>query len=552
MTNNNRTTQSEAKLSLVDLGITRREFSQGEVDEAKRLYHLYGRHQGSRIVREMRWLGWSNFVLSDLFGSIRRNLKGLIVGLEWDGPISVQYLDTKRRKEVINDENQNVKSRNRRLSFKGWLKVTSPDWKWNWPYQNLIYKSLERVTREGSARMMLFLPPRHGKSEMVTVRYAAWRLYLNPSLRIIVTGHNQKLANRFSRKIRRVIGPDNHILSTERNAADEWETVEGGGVCAVGVGSGITGFGADLIIIDDPIRGRADAESQNNRERIWEWFNDDLHTRLEPAGSIILIQTRWHEDDLAGRLLKETEEGGEQWNVIRLPALAEADDPLGRKEGKALCPSRFSEEALLMKKRKLGSYSFSALYQQRPTPASGGIFRKEWFSQVVERAPNGLRWFRGYDLAISTRTSADYTASFRCAFDKATGSLYLADGFRDRLDFSEQLRYVVGRIRDERTTEHGIEEALHGHALIQELWREEKIRGAVFRGIKPTGDKLTRALSWANRAEAGKIILVRGAWIGDFIDEISVFPHGKHDDQIDAVSIAVQMMESRKLKSFGF
>src|SRR5437762_1615427 len=149
---------------------------------------------------------------------------------------------------------------------------------------------------------MLFLPPRHGKSELVTIRFTAWLLSLRPQTRIIIGSYNQKLANRFSRRVRRLhvsrragddtdeALPPNAFLNT----ADEWETPEGGGVKAVGAGSGVTGFGADLIILDDPIKGRTAAESKNNRERVWNWFNDDLHTRLEPNGSIILIQTRWH------------------------------------------------------------------------------------------------------------------------------------------------------------------------------------------------------------------------------------------------------------------
>lgn len=545
-------TNESEEFSYVASGIARREFDPGEIEDAKRLYAELGAKNASSIVREMRLLGWNKFVFSELVGNEKKKMTGLIDGLGWEPKTKPQFEQLRTAYEDLKPANRNLKPRFRRLTFKAWLKKTMPKWNWNWPYQNYIYKRLDKITRKESKRLMLFVPPRHGKSELVTVRYAAWRLELDPKLRIIVTGHNQKLANKFSRKIRRIVGYENDVISIEKKAADEWETVDGGGLCAVGVGSGITGFGADLIIIDDPIRGRADAESVNNRDRVWEWFNDDLHTRLEPGGSMILIQTRWHEDDLAGRLLKEMEEGGEQWDVIKLPALAEEDDPLGRKEGAALCRARFSEEALHAKKKKLGTYSFSSLYQQHPTPAEGGRFKKEWFSQIVTSAPEGLRWCRGYDLAISTKTSADYTASFRCGLDKKTGNLYIADGFRKRIEFAEQLRYIVGRISEERDTEHGIEEALHGKAIMQELWREQRISASRFRGIKAVGDKFTRSLSWANRAEAGKVFLVRGPWIDEFRDEVCIFPHGRHDDQVDAVSIAVQMMESKKMRSFGF
>jgi predicted phage terminase large subunit-like protein len=381
------------------------------------------------------------------------------------------------------------------------------------------------------------------------------------------------------------------------NTVSEWETGLGGGVRAVGVGGGITGFGAGLVIIDDPVKSRAEAESKTYRDKVWEWFSDDLYTRLEPNASIILIQTRWHEDDLAGRVLKESSDGGEHWDVISLPALAEAENPnlslssrsmtanddtrrsetagltdivdgLGRRPGDALCPERFSRDDLLRIKRQLGTYSFSALYQQHPTPPEGGLFKRKWFSRIVDKPPQGLKWVRAYDLAVSTNTSADYTASFRCALDKQTGELYIADGFRKRIEFPEQRKFIVDRILNEPDTEHGIELALHGQAFIQDLRREHRLFGRAFRGVKVTADKFTRALSWANLAEEGKVILVRpergrprpqaspatltSSWIDDFLDEITTFPNSSHDDQLDAVSLAVQMLEHRKHTAMSF
>ncbi len=264
--------------------------------------------------------------------------------------------------------------------FQKWLKHVSPSMSWTWKHQIYIYKRLQRVTDGQCKRLMLFMPPRHGKSELVTVRYAAWRIKQDPKLNVIVGSYSQKLANTFSTKIRRVLaddaylsvpptaaaesggngratvpgqtannvqrgggagsrqpgppadsagagGSDNLFPFTYRrpiNTAAAWETRDGGGVRAVGVGSGVTGYGAGLIIVDDPVKSRAEADSETYRERVWNWFNDDLYTRLDPNGAIILIQTRWHEDDLAGRLLKEmAEDGGEHWDVVNLPALAE-------------------------------------------------------------------------------------------------------------------------------------------------------------------------------------------------------------------------------------
>lgn len=413
-----------------------------------------------------------------------------------------------------------------KTDFPKWLNKTFPEWKWNWKYQRYIYERLKRVTSGKCRRLMIFMPPRHGKSETVTVRYTAWRLLRDPKLNVILGSYNQRLADRFSRKIKRIFNAetqrrrgilkqdahdkqdegsyenghhanpvypvkyssqrlDDSAVQHPLNSISEWETTEGGCVRSIGVGGGVAGFGAGLIVIDDPVRNRADAESETYRERVWDWFNDDIYTRLEPDGAIILIQTRWHEDDLAGRLLKEAEDGGEKWEVVKLPAIAEenltvetqrrrgnlkqdaqdkqdegsdknghhanpvdpvkyssqhlgvsAVDVLGRKPGQALCPKRFNIAALERIKRKIGSYSFSALYQQEPVPAAGCSFKREWFRQVVDSVPPNLRWKRGCDLAISTKTSADYTASFRCAYD-GMGNLYIADGFRKRIEYPE-------------------------------------------------------------------------------------------------------------------
>lgn len=433
------------------------------------------------------------------------------------------------------------------------------------------------------------------------------------------------------------------------NTASQWETSLGGGVKAVGVGAGVTGFGGQLIVIDDPVKSRAEAESSAYRERLWDWYRNDLYTRLEPDAAVILIQTRWHQDDLAGRLLQEMQTGGDRWEVIDLPALAEhrearssslkgtniiaqgkaesrnpgiepdvdndpegvelgggdvaplqgaeaspdvpgvtlgslahprllssslsatrtarqpaftnphsafgvphSSDPLGRPVGAALCPDRFDEAILADIQRQLGGYAFSALYQQHPTPAEGGIFKRAWFTRFVDAPPPGLKWKRGYDLAVSTKTTACYTASFRIAVDERTGDLYIADGFRERIEYPDQKRYIIDRVTTERDTEHGVEKALHGQAMIQELRRETSIFGQQLRGIDVTADKVTRALTWAPLAEEGKIVLVRGDWNRAFLDELANFPAAEHDDQIDAVSLAVSMLKMKRRQGWSF
>jgi predicted phage terminase large subunit-like protein len=428
----------------------------------------------------------------------------------------------------------------------------------------------------------------------------------------------------------------------------------GGGVRAVGVGAGITGYGGKLVIIDDPIKSRSEAESETYRNKTWEWFNDDLYTRLEPDASMILIQTRWHEDDLAGRLLQEMKNGGEHWEVVSLPAICEEVekpagtspgseppapllpeegwpkagvvgaaggflnsptaaspsrsaerlaspsavtnkdkealppgdlhpastpfieirdqesafttpsllhsatpplprrwDAIGRIPGDPLCPERFSIRELERIRRQLGEYSFSALYQQRPMPLEGGLFKKKWFTRIIDIAPARLRWFRGYDLAISTKTSADYTASARVAIDNE-GFLYISDVFRARVEYPEQRKFIIDRLRNERDTEHCIEDAIHAKAVIHDLRRDPSLARCAVRLVTVTNDKFTRALAWANRAEEGKVVLVRGPWLNMFLDEVCSFPNAAHDDQVDAVSIAVQNIHRRKRQCWGF
>ena len=179
------------------------------------------------------------------------------------------------------------------------------------------------------------------------------------------------------------------------------------------------------------------------------------------------------------------------------------------------------------------------------------MFKRAWFKEIVDHAPKGLKWKRGYDLAISIKQTADYTASFRVAYD-SEGYLYIDGGFRRRIDFPQQWRYMIERMTLERDTEHGIEEAIHGRSVMQELRKLDKIRGRQFRGVPVKGDKHERALSWIQLAEEGRIRLTRGPWNKGFIEEACAFPHGAHDDQIDAVSLAVSMHERKPSKLYMF
>ena len=392
-----------------------------------------------------------------------------------------------------------------------------------------MQERLDAVTRGECKRLMLFLPPRHGKSEMTTVRYPVWRLVQDPTLRVIVGAYNATLASKFSRKARRV-GEQVLDLAKDRTAVDDWETSQGGGIRAVGVGGGVTGMGADLIIIDDPVKSREEANSEVYREKCWSWYTDDLYTRLEPNGAIILIMTRWHEDDLAGRILAS--EKGKDWEVIRLPAIAEADDPLGREEGQALCPQRFDVEALMDIKGTMDGYSFEALYQQNPTAKEGAFFKVHRF-EYVDVAPVGLRQCRAWDMA-STASGGDFTAGVKIGVDKE-GVFYVLDVVRGQWSTDERNSIIRHTAEQDGVGCYVRVPQDPGAAGVDaSMMFVRLLSGFSVERVKPTGDKETRADPFSAQVNAGNVRIVRGAWNRAYTEELRAFPAGNKDDQVDA------------------
>jgi predicted phage terminase large subunit-like protein len=383
---------------------------------------------------------------------------------------------------------------------------------------------------------MIFCPPQHGKSTMTTVRYPVWRLEREPDLRVIVGAYNQTLANRFSRQARK-LALERFALDGKRAAVEEWQTAAGGVFRAVGVGSGITGQGGDLILIDDPVKSREEAESQTYRDRVWDWYSQDLYTRQGPNAAIILIMTRWHEDDLAGRILAS--EDGPNWHVVNLPAVAEENDPLNREVGAALCPQRYDEAALAERRMVLGSYAFSALYQGRPIPPGGGMFKREWFD-VVGMAPSDAARCRYWDKA-GTEGAGDYSAGVKIARDQ-DGVFYIEDVVRGQ--WSALARERIMRQTAELdaasagggNTSVGVEQEPGSGGLESAQASVRNLAGFPVYAEKVTGEKQVRAMPFAAQCEARNVKVVRGAWNGAYLDELCSFPYGAHDDMVDGSS----------------
>ena len=421
---------------------------------------------------------------------------------------------------------------------------------------------------EGIGRLILTMPPRHGKTQTVSKRWPAFLLGRHQDWRVALVSYAATLAEDASRSLRalirdepryRLLFPD-VALSPESQAVDRWalagKSSDNPSVVATGVGGPLTGRGFQLILIDDPIKGREDAESATVRENLQTWYRGTLRTRLEPGGAIVIIQTRWHEDDLVGYLLEQQKIGeGEDWAVLNLPALAETRDahgkkirdPLGRKEGEALWHERFNRAILLATKKALGSYDWESQFQGHPKPPAGSKILREWLKIIAaEEVPKGLLWARYYDLAISSKEGSSYTASVRGAFDEA-GNLYLAGMIRGRWEWPTQRKIIKTTMQAEQPLGviHGVESALHGTAAVQELRRDKNLRGIALKKVDVHVDKLTRALPWIALAEDQKVFLVSGPWIAAFLDEAAAFTGKKdqYDDQIDTVSGVVALLK---------
>lgn len=418
---------------------------------------------------------------------------------------------------------------------------------------------------------MIFAPPRHGKSKLASELFPAWALGVDPSEQFMLASHTQSLSDTFSRNVRNMIGADRYAelfpatqLSSDSATIQKWSLAgyTRPSMMSVGVGGSPTGHGARILIIDDPVGDYKDAESAVQRENTYQWYTSTIYPRLEPDAAIILMMQRWHEDDLAGRLLRD-QVGADRWEVISMPALAETQDerdqinaiygqsagwpdPLGRQPGEPLWPSRFNTKALSAI-QKVSPRSFDAKYQQRPRKAKGSFFKDNWL-QIANSAPAGLRWVRYYDLAYSIKQTADNTATIGAAMDDA-GNIYLRKGRAGRMESPDVQRLIKEFMLSEPAATHGIEAAVQGGAAVQEVLRDKDLVRIACRPVHVDTDKQVRATPVQTRAETGKLYFVRetlddDVWINEWVQEMLEFPYGAHDDRVDAVSGCFMLLTS--------
>jgi predicted phage terminase large subunit-like protein len=446
--------------------------------------------------------------------------------------------------------------RKRLLPF---VERTNPDYLAGWVHKDIcqrLEKFSEQVANKESPRLMLFMPPRHGKSTLASVAFPAWHLGRHPHHEFISCSYSGSLAMNFSRKVRQVLREpvyknifEKTRLDKDSQSVESWNTNQGGGYVAAGVGGGITGKGAHVLLIDDPIKNREDAESDNNRDATWDWYTSTAYTRLAPGGGVLVILTRWHDDDLAGRLLRFAEEGADQWEVVKYPAIAEHDEEF-RQEGDPLHEERYDLSALDQIRKAIGPRDWTALYQQNPVSDEGDYFSRDMvrYYEEGEVDYDKLRYYCAWDLAIGQRDRNDYSVGIVVGVDEYD-QLFVVDVVRGKYDGFELVERILDLYEQWRPGIVGIEKGHIEMALgpfLEKRTRERRLNEAYFKDLKVgRRDKEARARAIQGRMQQGMVYLPKDAvWTGPLVAELLRFPNGTHDDQVDALAwIGLMMTE---------
>lgn len=405
----------------------------------------------------------------------------------------------------------------------------------------MLIEKLEAAARGEIKRLMVFMPPGSAKSTYSSVLFPPFFLAQRPNSAILVCSHSADLAESFGRRSRNLILDKEktlgYSLTEDSQAAGKWATTNGGNFFAAGVGGRIAGHRADLGLVDDPVGSLEDAYSEVCQEKNWNWWNYDFRPRLKPDASVVIIQTRWHVEDLSGKILEAEED---QWEVIKLPLIAEDADPLGRTPGEALWPEWFNDK--LIEDARKDENVFQCLYQQNPTPETGNFFKKEWIDDYCygpSDLPQNLRVYVGSDHAVSLREEADLTCLLPGGLDEHGVLWILPDVFWSKANTQEVVDAMLAMMQRRRPliwfAESGHISKSIGPFLAQSM-REKHIYTYVEESV-PARDKSTRAQSIRGRMQCGMVRWPSFAsWFPAMRRELLAFPAGKHDDFVDALA----------------
>jgi len=433
--------------------------------------------------------------------------------------------------------------------------------------------ALESVESGAIKRLIVTFPPRHGKTELASIKFPSWYLGRHPQHAIICCSYVAKLANRISRRARNHVADPrfpfpNVTISGQRAAVEQWETNFGGEYNAAGVTGAVTGMGANILLIDDYVKNIAEADSETVRESVWDWYTDTAYPRLQPGGAVIVIATRWNEDDLIGRLLRAAADdpNSDQWTVVEFQAIAEPEpgkpDPLGREWGEPLWPERWTIAELERRKATMSSRMWNAQFQSRPVASEGNLFKRtsmrywypadrpapmpvrvrlgpgrEFVCDQKPMHPRLERKWQSWDASVKETETGSYCVGQ--VWGRVGSETYLLDQYRDRASFLTQVTAVesfAGKYRDARPLL--IENKANGPAIVNTL--KSRVPGMI--EVEPNGDKYTRADAVTIYFDAGNVYLPHPSiapWIEKYVDELCVFPAGANDDQVDATSQAL-------------
>jgi predicted phage terminase large subunit-like protein len=410
-----------------------------------------------------------------------------------------------------------------------------------------LIEELQGVANGECDRLMVAMPPGSAKSTYGAMLFPPWFLAQKPGTEVIGAAYNSEHAEYLSGRARNFAIEQGPILgySLLSDSRRLWQTDSRGLYRAAGAGGGITGRRADLVVIDDPFKGRQEAESAGERDNVWNWYRAEVVTRLKPKGRIVLINTRWHEDDLSGRLLAEARNGtGAQWRVLNLPAIAEEGDQLGREPGEPLWPEWENLAALARKRSEVGEREWASLYQQRPSPLEGTLFKAENIG-IVPAAPAGGSIVRAWDLAATEQIGGrdpDWTVGLKLMRD-ANRRFYVLDVVRLRGSPNAVEKAIINTAaQDGPAVRIGLPQDPGQAGKQQVQYLTSRLDRYRVESSPETGSKETRAMPVASQTEVGNVALVKADWNRAFLEELIGFPSGTHDDQVDALSRGFGML----------
>lgn len=409
-----------------------------------------------------------------------------------------------------------------------------------------LIEHLEALEKREINRLIVEMPPRSSKSTHVSRLFPSWWLGRHPEDGVIVASYGQELATEHGRAVRDLLGHPRYPfpvrLRSDVKSASRWQTDAQGGLIAAGVGTGLTGFGGVLNVLDDPIKGREEAESELVRDHTWSWYQDVFSTRWMRDGVVVVMGTRWHEDDPIGRILATA--GAEDWTRLCIPYYAEAEDALGRREGEALdvfgnVPS--------VEKGEISAYGFSALYQQRPTPSGGGVFKAEWMQRRYCVCGRGCaptlpqdrsRWRTIQTVDLGGKQGVGHDPSAIATWASDAISLYVLDYWSSQAEYADIKPKFAAKFYEQRARMLYIEDATWAQPLISDLRRET---GVLVSAVEPEGSKWVRADAAAPVFESGRVVLpCQAPWLDSWMHEHLAFPNALHDEAVDTTSMAVK------------